>query len=127
MTTAFCDGISFKLGPVSKANVFATKLDLVSEIHNTVMDLNIKNLYVHSHQNVTYIWMTLSAETHELDSMMICRINKVLEAIKKFALCFWRTTEEDVSNFEITKLDITKDLKGAFLPESFDTSYNLLK
>jgi hypothetical protein len=37
-----------------------------------------------------YIWMTINPDCAVLDGMLLSQLGKVLEAMRKFANCYWR-------------------------------------
>lgn len=52
----------------------------------------------------------------------------VLDGIKNFAVQTWQISDEDLTNFKITKVDATIDLCGAFIPDCMtDTQEHIKK
>ena len=103
-----------------------TKDQLIEEIHGSVLNLNVKNLLIKQKGTQTYIWMTLSSESTMIDSMILCHIKKVLEAIRRHAVCFCKVTQTKVADIQVSKIEITNDLKGAFFPGRFDIAFKLM-
>jgi hypothetical protein len=76
---------------------------------------------------MSFIWMSLTPETAELNGTLIQRINQCLHTIKSFAGLYWHSTEADLKLFSVTKIDATIDMLGAFLPKVDSDTYSVIK
>jgi hypothetical protein len=71
--------------------------------------------------------MTLIPSVAAVNSRLIMNINKVLKAIQSFAQSYWKVADEVASNIQVTKIDFTTDLKGAFLCNNKVVAYSLIR
>lgn len=74
-----------------------------------------------------YIWMTINPESAKLDGILISQLNKVLQAMRNFAESYWQMTTEETEKIFITKVDVTVDLLGSFIPRRSSDAYSVIR
>ena len=88
----------------------STKFALMSQIHSTTaLDVTIKHINVRRNgEGQTLLWLTLKSSVSQLGPRTVLILRKVERAVEKFF----------GQSLGVTKLDVTIDLKGSFLPSS---------
>ena len=127
MTKAFCDGFEVIIGDINKAEAAKGKLALINLIHSKVNDIAIKNILPKDRAGQTYLWITLSPETAILTSISMQQLTRIVKTIREFSSAFWAFTEEMTSLIQLTKIDVTMDLEGSFLPGYTLGNYQVIK
>lgn len=115
MTFAHCDGFEICVNNIPKSVVESAKAVLLNAIQVHLSQAIIKNMLITTRSGVTFLWFTLNTETSRLTPRTMNELNKVLQEIRLHARTFWRCGEVKSSWFELTKIDVACDLKGAFL------------
>ena len=82
---------------------------------------------VHSRTAGTYVWFTLNHETSRVNPRTMLELTKAVNAMRLHAASYWNFEKEECDVFEITKIDVAVDLKGAFMPSKGQDPYNDLK
>ena len=127
LTPTFCDGFEVLIPNVPKHIAKSATPGLLDVIHGYVPSLTIRNMLVSDRGTNTYIWFTLSPETSRLTPRTINEFTKVVNAMKLHAGSLWGLDKEESSHFEITKIDIAVDMKGAFMTSKGNDPYNDIK
>ena len=72
-------------------------------------------MLIKTRNNSACVWFTLSHETSRISPRFMKELTKVVNAMKFHAATYWGLDEEASHSIKITKIDITVDMKGAFM------------
>ena len=64
--------------------------------------------------------MTLNPETAQLTPRTVTQITQIVAIVKDHAVRFWNKTNEEANEIKLSKIDVSVDLKGSFLPSKID-------
>ena len=125
-TKAFCDGIEFSLGQISKSTVQKDLNVLLGFLNNSVKELMFKHALISERGNETFMWLTLYPETTQLTPWTMTQLIHTHSAICNHAYQFWGCSKEVSVSIEPSKIDVAVDLQGAFIPEEGKSYHNEL-
>ena len=120
LTKAFCDGLQICVGRSFNRNHPCWNQDLTRELNAGVPGLIFKHILVSGKQDSTSLWITLTPETAWLTGWTVSQLHRVLETVKRCARAMWHFDDQSVELIELTKVDVTMDFKGSFLPVDRD-------
>ena len=113
---AYCDGIEVRVGTLNKKFANESKAILLNELHHRATELIIKNVLVSQRGDLAYLWITLNPEVAILNPRTLSQVKEVVSAIRTHASVFWQYDEGQLSGIELTKVDVSTDLRGSFIP-----------
>jgi hypothetical protein len=74
---------------------------------------------------MTHIWITLMPDTSKLKIDTVGKIKTILKVINQFCVTYMPSSELNIFDFKIIKVDTTVDLKGSFLPSSLENAKDM--
>ena len=117
MKGAFCDGFEVRLGEIPQQEAESMKSTILNHIHGTAKDLSLKNIKITHRNELTYAWFTLKPETAWVNESLLVELKNIVRVVKDNLALFWDHNEDEVALIKLTKLDITQDLSGSFMPK----------
>ena len=119
MTSAYCDGFEVRIAHVPKKTAQTAKFVLLDLIQSHLVDLIVKNMLISARAESIYIWFTLNPETARISPRTMNELSKVLGSIRLHARSHWGLDPEQCQSFELTKVDVAVDYKGAFMKNKY--------
>ena len=113
---AFCDGLEFCLGGISKETASKNVEALLGWLNSNVKSLIFKHAIFKTRGSETFVWITLNPETTKLSPRTMIHFLKTKAALQEHALSYWGCSREVASQIELSKIDAAIDMKGSFLP-----------
>ena len=89
---------------------------LRARLNETPTEFIFKNILCSQRGDETFLWLTMQPETNQLTPRTVTDLLKVLVAIKKHAEMTWRCSLSVANCIGISKIDLTMDLEGSFIP-----------
>jgi len=86
----------------------------------------IREIVVTSSKASTFLWLIPSVINAVLSKNLIKHLAQTLKVVQIFAVEYWKIAGPLAAKFRISKLDITQDYTGAFLPCDFKYAYDLV-
>ena len=127
LTKAFCDGIQIRVGSsFNRKRPWLIK-DLEQELNADCELLIIRHIMVTGSQDSTSLWITLMPETAELGRRTVAQIHEAVKTVRRCAGAMWGFADQAVEQIEVTKVDVTMDYKGSFLPRDHRGAYHEIK
>ena len=119
LTGVFCDGIEICLGPnTSTLKLGALVAELTQYVHCAHDGLRLSCLNVSRRSNRTYLWLSISPDTRDVDDRFSLRLLRLLNQVKRFAESALLMDEDGLRNILVSKVDITRDHHGSFISTS---------
>ena len=127
LTKAFCDGIQIRVGrSFNRKRPWLIK-DLEQELNADCELLIVRHIMVTGSQDSTSLWITLTPETAELSRRTVVQIHEAVKTVRRCAEDMWSFAHQAVEQIEVTKVDVTMDYKGSFLPRDHRGAYHEIK
>lgn len=114
----FCDGYAVQVTNVEVGLVSSHKESLTNFIQCRLIDLSIKHLTISKRGANVHIWFTFTPESAFVRSRTIFEIRDIEKAVGRYAKLHWEVQDEESVTVFPSKVDIARDMRGAFFPHA---------
>ena len=119
LTGMFTDGVEICMGPNTSTLKLGTLLaQLTQFIHCAHDGLRLSCCNVSRRNNRTYLWLSISPDTRDVDERFSVRLLRLLNQVRRFAETLLLMDEDDLRDILVSKVDITRDHHGSFISTS---------